>query len=117
MSFSTGTGLERVGIVGLELKLPLGRSAGFGCCAPLQKQVTKEDRRGFARCLSNAKVGSSLMKEKINYLEGECSVYLSPMGWPGIYSICFSQLDGGKDSLSLDGGFSALIIIKLIRDN
>ena len=39
------------------------------------------------------------------------------MGWPGIYSICFSQFDGGKDSLSLDGGFSALIVIRLIRDN
>ena len=39
------------------------------------------------------------------------------MGWPGIYIICFSQLDGGKDSLSLYGGFSALIAIRLIRDN
>ena len=72
---------------------------------------------GLARCLSDAKVNSSLMKEKINYLQGECSAYLSPMGWPGICSICFSQLDGGKDSLSFDGGFSALIAIILIRDN
>ena len=39
------------------------------------------------------------------------------MGWPGIYSICFSQLEGGKDSLSLDGGSSVLIAIRLIRDN
>ena len=39
------------------------------------------------------------------------------MGWPGIYSICFSQIDGGKDSFSLDRGFSALIDIRLIRDN
>ena len=39
------------------------------------------------------------------------------MGWPGIYSICFSQLDGDKDSLSLDGGFSVLITVRLIRDN
>ena len=39
------------------------------------------------------------------------------MGWPGIYSICFSQLDGGKDSFSLDGVFSAFIAIRLIRDN
>ena len=45
------------------------------------------------------------------------SAYLSPMGWPGIYSICFSQLEGDKDSLSLDGGFSVLIAIRLIRDN
>ena len=39
------------------------------------------------------------------------------MGWPGIYSICFSQLDGDKDSLLLDGGFSFLITVRLIRDN
>ena len=38
------------------------------------------------------------------------------MGWPGIYSICFSQLDGDKDSLLLDGGFSFLIAVRLIRD-
>ena len=29
------------------------------------------------------------MREKIDCLEGECVVYLSPMGWPDIYSICF----------------------------
>ena len=29
----------------------------------------------------------------------------------------FSQLEGGKDSLSLDEGFYALIAIRLIRDN
>ena len=39
------------------------------------------------------------------------------MGWPGIYSICFSQLDGGKDSFTLDEIFSAFIVIGLIRDN
>ena len=39
------------------------------------------------------------------------------MGWLGIYSICFSQLDGDKDSLLLDGGFSFLIAVRLIRDN
>ena len=48
------------------------------------------------------------------------------MGWPGIYSIYFSQLDGDKDSLLLDGdkdsllldgGFSFLITVRLIRDN
>ena len=39
------------------------------------------------------------------------------MGWPGIYSICFFQLDGDKDYLLLDGGFSFLIAVKLIRDN
>ena len=39
------------------------------------------------------------------------------MGWPGIYSICFSQLDGGKDSFPLAGVFSAFIAIGLLRDN
>ena len=29
------------------------------------------------------------MREKIDCLEGECVAYLSPMGWPDIYSICF----------------------------
>ena len=57
------------------------------------------------------------MKEKINCLEGEYSMYLSPMGWPGIYNICFSQLDGGKDSFPLDGVFFVFIAIRLIRDN
>ena len=57
------------------------------------------------------------MKEKINCLEGECSAYLLLMGWPGIYSICFSQLDGGKDSFPLDEIFFAFIVIGLIRDN
>ena len=57
------------------------------------------------------------MKEKINCLESECSAYLSPMGWPGIYSICFSQLGGGKGSFPLVGVFSSFIAIGLIRDN
>ena len=39
------------------------------------------------------------------------------MGWSGIYSICFSQLDGGKDYFPMDGVFSAFIAIGLIRDN
>ena len=39
------------------------------------------------------------------------------MGWPGIYSICFSQFDSDKDSLLLDEGFSFLITVRLIRDN
>ena len=61
------------------------------------------------------------MKENINCLGNKVlvhkSAYLSPMGWPGIYSICFSQLDGDKDSLLLDGGFSFLIAVRLISDN
>ena len=43
--------------------------------------------------------------------------YLSPMGWSGIYSIYYSQLEGDKDSLLLDAGFSFLIAVRLIRDN
>ena len=39
------------------------------------------------------------------------------MGWLGIYSLCFSQFDGDKDSLLLDGGFSFLIAVRLIRNN
>ena len=58
---------------------------------------------------------------EINYLGNKVlvhkSAYLSPMGWPGIYSICFSQLDGDKDSPLLDEGFSFLIVVRLIRDN
>ena len=43
--------------------------------------------------------------------------YLSPMGWSGIYSIYFSQFDGDKYSLLLDGGFYFLIAVRLIKDN
>ena len=39
------------------------------------------------------------------------------MGWPDIYSICISQLDGDKDSFPLDGVFPAIIVIGLISDN
>ena len=57
------------------------------------------------------------MKEESNCLEGECSAYLLPMVWHDIYSLCFSQLDGGKDFFPLDGVFFAFIVIGLIRDN
>ena len=57
------------------------------------------------------------MREKKDYLEAECFAYLSPTGWPGNYSMCFSQLDGGKDSFPLDGVFSAFIAIRLFRGN
>ena len=32
------------------------------------------------------------------------------MGWPGIYSIYFSHLDGDKDSLLLDGGITDFLL-------
>ena len=61
------------------------------------------------------------MEENINCLGNEVlmhkSTYLSPMRGPDIYSICFSQLDGDKDSLLLDVGFSFHITVRLIRDN
>ena len=39
------------------------------------------------------------------------------MGWSGIYSICFSQLDGGKDYFPLTEVFSVFIVIGLLRDD
>ena len=61
------------------------------------------------------------MEENIHCLGNEVlvhkSTYLSLMGWPSIYIICFSQLDGDKDSLLLDGGFSFHIAVRLIRDS
>ena len=36
-------------------------------------------------------------------------VYLSPMGWPGIYSVYYSQLEGSKDYFPFDGIFLAFI--------
>ena len=41
MPFSTGTGLERVGIAEPELELSLGRFACSGRWTPLQKQERK----------------------------------------------------------------------------
>ena len=35
--------------------------------------------------------------------------YLSPMGWSGIYSVYYSQLEGSKGSFPLDGIFLAFI--------
>ena len=35
--------------------------------------------------------------------------YLSPMGWPGIYSVYNSQLEGSKDSFPMDEIFLVFI--------
>ena len=35
--------------------------------------------------------------------------YLSLMGWPCIYSVCYSQLEGSMDSFPLDEIFLAFI--------
>ena len=38
--------------------------------------------------------------------------------WGGlVFIVFFSQLDGDKDSLVLNGGFSFLIAVRLISDN
>ena len=109
MPFSTGTGLDRVGIAGPA-------HCPWTLHSPA-KTRNEKDRRGLARCLFDALVSSFLWKENIKCLESEFSVYLSPMGWLGIYSRCFSQFEGDKDSLLLDGGFYFLIPVRLIRDN
>ena len=74
--FSTGIGLERVGIVGPEL--PLSQSDGSGRWTPLQKQETK--RIDGARPLPFRCLSQFMMKQKINCLEGECSAYFLSMG-------------------------------------
>ena len=35
--------------------------------------------------------------------------HLSPMGWPGIYRVYYSQLEGSMDYFPLDGIFLAFI--------
>ena len=117
MPFSNRTGLERVGIAGPELELSLGWSTGSECWTPLQKQEKRGSAGASPVTAPMSKSVPPCLREKINCLEGECSAYLSPMGWPGIYSICFSQLDGGEDSFLLDGVFFVFISIGLIRDN
>ena len=83
----------------------------------------KKERGSAGACLLSLRCLSQFfpVEENINCLGNEVlvhkSAYLSSMGWPSIYSICFSQLDGDKDSLLLDGGFSFLIAVRLIRDN
>ena len=102
--------------LGWSMLESLGQSAGSGRWNSLQKKKQRGSvgaRLLPLRCLSQF----FLSEEKINCLKSEFFVYLSPVGWPGIYSKCFSQLDGDKDSLLLDGGFSFLIAVKLIRDN
>ena len=94
----------------------LVRSIGSRRWIPLQKQEIKRIGGGSPlpiRCLSQF----LLREEKINCLGSEFSAYLSPTEWHGIYSGGFSQLDGDKDILLLDEGFSFLIIVRLIRDN
>ena len=59
---------------------------------------------------------SSSLGEKIDCLESECVAYLSPMGWPGIYSICFPSLMVIRILSHLMGYFLLLSVSDLIRD-
>ena len=70
MPFSTGTGLEHVGIVGPALEPSLGRSAGSGCCAPLQKQVTKRIGGGSPIAAPMPKSALSHRKNRLTALGG-----------------------------------------------
>ena len=94
---------------------PLALDVGLLCNN--KKQRGSAGARPFPfRCLSQF----FHVEGNINCLRNEVlcmSAYLSPTGWSGIYSICFSQFDGDKDSLLLDEGFSFLIDVILIRDN
>ena len=116
MSFSIRIGLERVEIAGPELELLLGRSVGsdVGLLCKNKKERGSAGARPLPlRCLSQFLPD----ERKDRLLRGRSFAYLSPKGWPGIYSICFSQLNGGKDSFPLDEVFSAFIAIRLLRDN
>ena len=54
----------------------LSWSAGSGCGFSLQKEQERRSAgRGFARSRSDALV-SFFMREKIDYLEGECVAYV-----------------------------------------
>ena len=77
MPFCNRTGLERVRVVGPEIRLLLGWSAGSGCGAPLQKEQERgRAGRGFARSRSDAYV-SFFLREKIDCLDGEYVAYVS----------------------------------------
>ena len=90
---------------------PLALDVGLFCKNKKQRGLARA-RPLPLRCLSQFFPD----EEKINCLKTEFYAYLSPMGWPGIYIKCFSRLDGEKDSLLLDEGFSFLIAFRLIRD-
>ena len=57
--------MERVETVGPVLEPSLSRSAGFGCCAPLQKQVTKRIGGGSPEAASMPKSTLSRRKNRL----------------------------------------------------
>ena len=87
MPFFQPDWLELVGVIRLDLDCYW---AGLQALALLSSAKTrkKKGRQGLRpwplRCLSQF----LSEKKKIDCLEGECVAYLSPIGWPDIYSIC-----------------------------
>ena len=85
MPFFNRTGLERIGVVGSEIGLLLGWSAGSGCDATnlqsLNQALLYKDKKkervggGFARSRSDAYV-SFFVREKRNCFEDECVAYV-----------------------------------------
>ena len=65
MPFSIGTGLECVGTARPALEPSLGRSAGSGCCAPLQKQVIKRINGGSFMAAPMPKSALSRIKNRL----------------------------------------------------
>ena len=80
-------------MAGPELELLLGLSTGSGCCVPLQKQVTKRIGGGSPVATSMPKLVLSCRKNRFTALGGECFTYLTPIGWPGIYSSFFFPIE------------------------
>ena len=76
------------------------------------KTRKKGGRRGLRpwllRCLSQ--ILSERKEGMLRSLSiGVRIAYLSPLGWPCIYSVYYSQFEGHKDSFLLDGIFLAFI--------
>ena len=114
MLFSTGTGLERVGVVGPDSDCWLVEDAGYWIVRAREgllllfwtvdsgygTSLQKQGRRGSTRAspvVAPMPKSVSFSEEKIECLRGRiCLVwrcvselaYLSPMGWPCIYSGC-----------------------------
>ena len=83
MSFSIEIGLKRVEIVRPEQELSLDRSAGSGCCAPLEKQVTKRIGGGSPVAAPMPKLVLSCRKNRLTALGGRifCVPYTDRVTW------------------------------------
>ena len=111
-AFFNRIGLERIRVVRPEIGLLLGWFADSRCSTPLQRQERRKGQRGLRpwsiRCLSQF-----LAERKDKLLRGRMCLrmfaYLSPIGWPDIYSVYYSQLKGSKDYFPFDGIFLTFI--------